>query len=415
MAFVDTALGGALLALLIGLLLGLERERSQSSGEALFAGIRTFPMLALAGYLGALAAQRGLPLVLPVVLLAVGALAVAAYWRSPAGRSGATTEAAALLTTLLGVFVGLGEPALAGALAVLVALLLTLKGELHKLAGSVTGDEILAILKFGVVSVVLLPLLSTRAMGPYGAIVPRHVGIVVVLVSGVSLVGYLLVRILGARAGWALAGAMGGLVSSTAVTLSFSAKAKQAPAPSLIRALAAGIILATAVLYLRSVALVGLFDRALALYLAPRMAVLAGVGALFGRAQLRGEREPGEALPMGNPVELGRAAVLALLFALILMGSRAAQAELGDQGLRVAGLVGGLVDVDSVALAVTRLKGQGLASQGAAAQAYILATLANLAFKSAVTLVVGGRALASRVLPAFAVLAGLTAAVLLIG
>jgi uncharacterized membrane protein (DUF4010 family) len=168
------------------------------------------------------------------------------------------------------------------------------------------------------------------------------------------------------------------------------------------------------VLYLRSVVLIGAFDRGLALYLAPRMGVLALVGALFARGQLRGEREEGEALPMGNPVELGRAAVLALLFALILIGTRAAQAELGDQGLRVAGLVGGLVDVDSVALAATRLKQQGLASQGSTAQTYILATLSNLAFKLGVTFVVGGRALASRVLPAFAVIAALTVAALLI-
>jgi uncharacterized membrane protein (DUF4010 family) len=413
MALVETPLGGALLALLIGLLLGLERERSQAPDGPLFAGIRTFPILALVGYLGALAAGRGLPLVLPSVLLTVGALSVAAYWRNGSAHAGATTEIAAILATLLGVFVGLGEPALAAALAVLVALLLTLKGKLHALAGSVSGDEILAILKFGVVSVVMLPLLSTRAMGPYDAIVPRHVGMVVVLVSGVSLVGYLLVRVVGGRAGWALAGAMGGLVSSTAVTLSFSAKSKETP--SLVRPLAAGIILATTVMYLRGVVLIGVFDRGLAIYLAPRMGVLAVVGAVFGRAQLRGEREHGEALPLGNPVELGRAAGLALLFALILVGSRAAQAELGDQGLRVAGLVGGLVDVDSVALAVTRLKQQGLASQSAAAQAYILATLANLAFKSGVTFAVGGRALASRVLPAFALIAALTGAILFLG
>jgi uncharacterized membrane protein (DUF4010 family) len=410
MDFALTPLGGALLALLIGLLLGLERERSQRPDERLFAGIRTFPILALAGYLGAFAGQRGLPFVLPVVLLAVGALSVAAYLRTPPGHPGATTEAAALLATLLGALVCWGEPALAAALSVLATLLLTLKGELHKLAGSVSEDEILAMLKFGVVAVVLLPLLPTQALGPYDAIVPRHVGLVVVLISGVSLVGYLLVRIVGGRAGWALAGAMGGLVSSTAVTLSFSGKARETPA--LVRPLAAGVILATALLYLRSVLLVGFFDRGLAFHLAPRMVVLALVGALFARVQLQGERQEGEAVGLGNPVELGRAGVLALLFAAILIGARAAQAELGDQGLRVAGLIGGLVDVDSVALAATRLKGQGLVSQASAAQVYILSTLSNLVFKAAVTLLVGGRLLASRVFPAFAVIGVLTCAIL---
>ena len=402
-------LGGSVVALLIGLLLGLERERSQKPDERLFAGIRTFPLLTLAGYLGALAGQRGLPLVLPMVLLGVAALSVAAYVRGVQSHPGATTEAAALLAPLLGAVVCWGEPALAAGLAVLVTLLLTLKGELHKIAGTVSADEIVAILKFGIVAVVLLPLLPTESLGPYGAIVPRHVGFVVVLISGVSLVGYLLVRIVGGRAGWALAGAMGGLVSSTAVTLSFSSKARDAQA--LARALAAGVILATAVLYLRSVLLIAFFDREVALFLAPRMAVLALAGALLGMAQLRGERQESDALGMGNPVELGRAAILALLFAAILVGARAAQAELGDQGLRIAGLVGGLVDVDSVALAVTRLKQQGIASREAVAQTFILATLSNLAFKGAVTAVVGGRPLAARVLPAFAAIAVLTAVV----
>ena len=407
MTFVENPLGGAVTALLIGLLLGLERERSHRPDERLFAGIRTFPILALAGYLGALAGQRSLPLVLPVVLLTVGALSVAAYLRGSGTRSGATTEVAAFLTPLLGALVAWGEPLLAAALAVLVTLLLTLKARLHTLAGSVSEDEIVAILKFGIVSIVLLPILPTQPMGPYGALVPRHVGMVVVLISGVSLVGYLLVRLLGGKAGWALAGAMGGLVSSTAVTLSFSGKSRAAP--SLARPLAAGVILASAVLYVRATLLVALFDRELAVRLAPRMAALALVAALFAVAQLRGARAEPDDLGLGNPVELGRAAGLAVLFAAILVAARAAQAELGSPGLRVVGLVGGLVDVDSVILAVARLKQQGLASLDMASGTCLLSTLSNLVFKACVTAFVGGRALAARVLPAFAAVGALTA------
>ena len=139
----ETPLAGAVLAMLIGLLLGLERESSQRPDEGLFAGIRSFPILALCGFLGA---QAGSPLVLPAVLLAIGALVVASYLRTASGHVGATTEIVAILAPLLGALVAWRQAALAAALAVLVTLLLTLKAPLHRLAGSVTGEEILSVL-----------------------------------------------------------------------------------------------------------------------------------------------------------------------------------------------------------------------------------------------------------------------------
>lgn len=411
----EPPLGGAAVSLLIGLLIGLERERARRGDEHLFAGIRTFPLLALCGYLGALANQQGLPLVLPAVLLAVAALAVAAYLRTAPARAGATTEVAALCTPLLGALVAWGQAPLAAALGVVVTLLLTLKGQLHALAGAVSETEIVAILKFGIVVVVLLPLLPTEAMGPYGAIVPRHVGYVVVILSGVSLAGYLLVRFLGAGAGWALAGLLGGLVSSTAVTLSFSGKARSAP--DVARALGTGIVLACTVLYARSLFLVWLFDAEIGRYLLPRLAPLFVLGALFAGAALRGEMRGagGGELALGNPAELGRAVGLGLMFAAILVAARAAQAELGDQGLRVVGFVGGLTDVDSVALALVRLEQQGATTTARAGEAFLLATLANLLLKGGLAVGVGGRALAARTLPFFVTLGLATVALLLLG
>ncbi len=280
-------------------------------------------------------------------------------------HAGATTEVVAILAPLLGALVEWGQAPLAASLAALVTLLLTLKAPLHKIAGSVTEEETLSILKFAIVAVVLVPLLPDRAFGPYAAIVPRHVGIVVVTVSAVSLLGYLLVRVLGGRTGWPLAGLLGGLVSSTAVTLSFSQKARSLPA--IRRPLAAGILLACTVLYLRGLLFTMLFDQALGLYLAPRLLALFVVCGAFAAVQMR--RQPGEdseAVALENPAELGRAVGLGLLFAAILLMSRAAQAELGTRGLWAAGALGGLVDVDSVAVAAARLRQQGLASVEAA-------------------------------------------------
>jgi len=406
-----TPLGGAFVSLLLGLLLGLERQRSKH-GQA-FAGIRTFPLFALCGFFGGLAAQKGAPLALPAILLVVGAFGLVSYLRAPESDAGVTTEMSGLLAAVLGAVVAWGEVTVAASAAVVVTLLLTLKAPLHRVAGTVSEDEILAILKFALVAVVVLPLLPDRPMGPYGALVPRTVGLMVVVLSGVSLAGYLLVKLLGNRAGWALAGGLGGLVSSTATTLSFSARARDGG--SQVPALAVGVILASTVLYVRGAVVVGLLDRSLAAHLAPRLAALFGLGLLFAAVQFRRQkRESGEAMSLGNPVELGRAVTLGLIFAVVIVVARAAQERLGTAGLWAVGAVGGLVDVDSVAVAAARLRHDAQTTIEAAAGAYLVATVSNLVFKGAAVVLTAGGEMARRVLPAFAALAMATALMLLL-
>jgi uncharacterized membrane protein (DUF4010 family) len=407
--WVGTPLGGALVSLLLGLMLGLERERAKR--DRAFAGIRTFPLFALTGFFAGLAAQKGVPLALPAVLLAVGAFGVASYFRDQDSDAGITTEMTGILSALLGGMVAFGEATTAAASAVVVLLLLTLKAPLHRMAGTVSEEEILAIVKFGIVAVVLVPLLPDQPMGPYGALVLRKVGLLVVILSGVSLAGYLMVKVLGRRAGWAVAGGLGGLVSSTATTLSFASKARAAPEQ--VAALAVGVILASTVLYARGAVVVALLDRELALHLAPRLAVLLGIGLVLAALQYRRQKsEPGEAMALGNPVELGRAAMLALIFAVVIVVARVAQERMGTAGLWAVGAIGGLVDVDSVAVAVARVRQDASAAIEAASGAYLLATTSNLVFKSGVVVVTGGAELARRVIPAFATLAVATAAML---
>jgi uncharacterized membrane protein (DUF4010 family) len=407
-------IGEGLTAVLLGMLLGLERERSHPPEER-FAGVRTFPIFALAGYLAGRLGQGGTPLALPALILGVSALVVAAYMHAAEKSRGATTEILAITTPLLGALVAAGEAPLAVALTVVTAFLLSLKAPLHRLAAAMTEDEIAAILKFAIVATVAFPLLPTEPIGPYGGVVPRHVGLVVVVICGVGLGGYLLVRLLGGRTGWALAGLLGGLVSSTAVTLSLSGKARADP--GLVRPLAAGTILASTILYARSFVLLALFDRPLAFHLAPQLALLLAVGGLFAARELRSSEGASKAdadAAVANPVELGRAVILGLVFAAILLASRAAQAEFGTAGLWGAAALGGLVDVDSVALANARLRQQGAASRGAAGGAFLLATLTNLAVKGGIALVVGGGGFARRALPPFAALAAATILLLLL-
>jgi uncharacterized membrane protein (DUF4010 family) len=316
---------------------------------------------------------------------------------------------------LLGATAGFGRGSLAAAVGVVATLLLTLKTPLHRLARAVSQDEILAILKFGVVALIVLPLLPNRGLGPYQAVNPRDVGFMVVLLTAVSLVGYLLVRFIGEGKGFALAGLLGGLASSTAVALSFSRKARETP--DLARPLAAGIVVASTVLYARGALVLMVLDAPLGRHLLPRLAALFVMGLALSLLLLRraaAPREAGPALSLGNPVELGHAVVLAALFGVVLLVARAAQAELGTAGLWTVGAVGGLVDVDSVSVAAARLREQGVVGVPVAAGAYLLATLSNLVFKGGACFIVGGRPLARHVLPAFAVLAALTVAALLL-
>ena len=398
MDWTRTALGGAFVSLLLGLLLGLERQRAKH-GDA-FAGIRTFPLFALCGFFAGLAASKGMPLALPAVVLVVGGFGLAAYMRDPDHTAGVTTEMTGLLAALLGGVVALGEPTVAAAAAVVITLLLALKAPLHRMAGGVTEDEILAIVKFGIVAVVLLPLLPDRPLGPYGALVPRKLGLLVVILSGVSLAGYLLVKVLG------------GLVSSTATTLSFANKARDAREQ--VPALAVGVILASTILYARGAVVVGLLDRELGLHLAPRLGVLFGIGLLFAALQYRRQkREAGEEMALGNPVELGRAAMMAAIFAVVIVLARLAQERLGTAGLWAVGAIGGLVDVDSVAVAAARVRTDAEVAVGAAAGAYLLATASNLVFKGVTVVVTAGGEMARRVIPAFAALALATGAILI--
>lgn len=401
----DGAISGAVIAVLVGLLLGLERQRSHETKDELFAGIRTFPLLTLAGFL---AAHSGRPWLLPLVMACVGALVVVSYIRTSDRQLGATSEVVALIAPMLGAVVAGGEAMLAAAAGIVIALLLTLKAPLHRIAGNVTDGEVLAILKFAVVAVVLLPLLPTQPVGPWGALVPRQIGIVVVILCAVSLGAYLLVRVLGSRAGWALAGLLGGLVSSTATTLSFAGKARGNP--GLEGALAVGVLLASTIVYARGLLLFFFFDRELAVRLLPLLLVLLVTSAALAAWNYRGGGPVAAtgAVALGNPVELGRALVLAGLFGGVLIVARAAQERLGSGGLLLTGLVGGLVDVDSVTVAAAQVHRQGVATAEAAGSAYLLATLSNLVMKGGIVSVVGGGALARRVLPAFAAVAALT-------
>ena len=235
----------------LGMLLGLERERSKVEDGG--AGVRTFALIALSGALaGHLGQSLGLDWLALALFVAIAALIVGMYVvTAPRGDSGITTEVSALLAFLLGLLCVQGQLQLASWIAVAMALLLALKNWLHQLAKHINATDVEATLKFSIVTLIILPLVPDINYGPapMDVINPYKIWLMVVLISALNFASYLLIKIVGAEHGVGLAGLLGGLASSTAVTLGFSQRSRQTNADA--SALALGIVLAWTVMFLR--------------------------------------------------------------------------------------------------------------------------------------------------------------------
>ncbi len=213
----------------IGLLLGLEREHSAMlKKEAVFAGIRTFVLLALTGFTGGALHFLLSPWVFAAILLSVMSLTAISYWiTSNKGDIGATSELAGLLSMILGAMTFLGYIELSLMITVIVLVLLSTKMQLMNVIGKITNEEIYALVRFVVMALIIFPFLPNENYGPYQVINPREIGLVIILTSGLGFLGYVLMRVLGAKKGILLTGILGGLVSSTMVTWVFSKKSKK--------------------------------------------------------------------------------------------------------------------------------------------------------------------------------------------
>ncbi len=396
-----------------GLLIGLEREQSAPRKEAtgtFIGGARTHPLFALVGGVSMLL-SRELGWAAPVAAFAALVAFLAISYLDDvrrAGEKGLTSEAAFLLSFLLGALAAsrVLQPlahrvVVVGAVAVVATLLLSAKGELHPFVRQVSGDDLRAALKFLIVAVVALPLLPDRAMGPYGALNPRNLGWMVVLISGISFVGYAAVRLLGPERGLGLAGLVGGLASSTAVTLSMSARSREEPA--LAGPCAQAVAVASTVMCARVAVLVGLVNGALLGALAAPLAGM-GLGGLAAWLWLRrrtATRPAAGALPIANPFELSTAFKFAALFAAVLVVSRLASDRLGASGLYATGLLAGTTDVDPVALSMAGMAG-GAVGLRVAATTVVLALVSNTVVKGGMAWVLGGPAYRRQVAGAFA-------------
>jgi uncharacterized membrane protein (DUF4010 family) len=386
-------------ALLIGALIGVEREKRKADGEPGIGGLRTFILFALVGAVaGFLSRGQAVPWVLMAIMLPVAGLAFAGYWlvtKGQPGSFGLTTELAAVAVCLLGAMTMLGHRELAIGLGVVTAAVLAYKQPLHGLVAKLGWDDVYAGVRLLLATFVILPLLPDRTLDPWDALNPYKLWLLVILISGLSLVGYVATRWLGAGRGIVLTGLTGGLVSSTAVTLSFAKRGRDEPVAA--AALACGILLAWAVMFGRILGLVLAVNRDLLWPLLPFMLAMGTVSVLAGWLLYRrsGEAEGKEDVPLRNPFSLTSAVKFGLLFAAVLLLVKLVQFYFPG-GVYILAALAGLTDVDAITLSMADYARTN--PTNVAALAVIIAAVSNTVVKCAMVTSLGGPALRRPVL-----------------
>lgn len=404
------------IALGCGFLIGLQRQQVARSGESAgpgeLGGVRTFPLYSLAGALAMLFPGVTGPVILVVVLLVLMFPVMLAYWDDVRqGRDrGATSEVAFVIAFLLGAVAAaeaLVIPApqrwlLAAAGAVATTSLLAMKEPLHHIARVISREEMYDTVQFLIFGVMVLPFLPDETYGPYEALNPFRMGLLVLLMASISFAGYVAVRWLGPGRGMGVAGLVGGLVSSTAVTLSASGRSKREPAVADACALA--IVLACSVMVVRLIIEIVAVNRDLLPAVLPKFIGMLVAGAIISWWYYRRSREvmtTGGEVELRNPFELANALRFAALFALIQMIAKAAESHAGTGGLYVAAAVSGLTDVDAITLSIARMAAGGLEAS-VAANAILLAVGTNTLVKIGMAMSLGGGGLGYKVLLALA-------------
>jgi uncharacterized membrane protein (DUF4010 family) len=380
-------------SLAIGLLIGLERERRPGAK----AGLRTFALVSLFGTLSAMLSERlASPWILAVALLTTGLMIIAAYLQDDSTKTdpGTTTVAAVQVAFCLGAVVWFGQGTLAVMLAIVATVLLYFKAELKGITERLTRTDLVSILQFAVLSFVVLPILPDRSYPPFDALNPHQVWLMVVLIAGVSLAGYIALRVFGPRAGAPLLGLLGGLVSSTATTTVYARHARSQD--NMVALSVVVILLANLVVLVRIGVLMAVAAPRVLPALLPVLASALAFGFAATLLRWRGIRSGG-ATPMPqvtNPTEMRTALAFGAAYALVLVLAAALNNAFGAEGLYVVALVSGLTDVDAITLSSARLFELGQLQSREATVAVTLALLSNLGFKLGIVMVVGGGRLA---------------------
>ena len=403
------------IALAIGLLIGLERGwHIRDKGEGMrIAGLRTYGLIALLGGLWGILAQQAGIVLMGFAFLSLTFVLLIAYSNSLKKFEdySITSIVASLITFTLGTLAVFGYTTLASATAVVITLLLGFKPLLHGWLNKLEQHELEATLKLLLISVVMLPILPDRSFDPWGVLNPYLIWWMVVLIAGISYLGYFAVRILGNRHGPVLTGIFGGLVSSSALTINLSRLS--GAYQNMQDALAAGILAACATMFFRILILTFILNPDLFQLLLPSLALMGIMTCLMAYLFWKHapEFQADEEIRLQNPFQLGMAIKFGVFLVSILLLSKVLKIYFGDMGAYVLAAVSGLADVDPITLSMSQMSKAGLGRE-VAAHAILIAAAVNSVIKSIVAFVIGDRALGLRVgaTLAIAVVAGLMVA-----
>ncbi len=413
------------IALFIGALVGIEREKRKERERTSIGGLRTFMLFAIAGAVSAwLSARFDSPFLFVGTGASLTALLVAGYFaerKGPGGEGiGLTTEAAALVVFLLGGACLSGAPEVAVALAIVTSALLALKAPLHGLVRKIGPDDLVAGLKLLFASFIVLPILPREAVDPWGALNPYKLWLLVVLIATLSLAGYVAMRWLGPHRGTAVTGLFGGMVSSTAVTLSFARGSRGlegAAAKAAANMMAMGLLVAWAVMFVRilvEVAIVHLpLLRAVAVPMVA-MGSVAAVGAVFFHRKADAALKTVQPdVVLRNPFSLTSAVRFGLYFAAILLLVKLAQQYVPGRGIYLVALIAGTTDVDAITLSMANEVRDG-GDPAVAVTAIVLAAISNTIVKTGMVVALGGTAIRPRIVIASLVILAASAVALLV-
>ncbi|HYI08121.1 MAG TPA: MgtC/SapB family protein [Thermoanaerobaculia bacterium] len=385
----DYDLLGLIIAALGGAAVGLEREWAGHTrgSDRRFAGIRTFTLLGGLGGLAGLLWINGLTWPAVILLLGPVAIVAAAYFVGSRTDLDSTTEVAALVVISAGFLAGTGGWQIASGIIAVTCLLLVEKSRLHGLVARIDDVGLRAGVHFAVMALVVLPLLPSGPFGPWGGIRPRELWALVLFFSGLSFVGYVARRIFDTRRGYLVAGALGGLISSTNVTFTFARLSRADTTAA--RGLAFGAVAANALLYPRVLIATAVLNFPLAAPLAPYLIVPFLIAAAVALIGLRSSKDTGEsAPPPANPLQLGAALQMVVIFQVVLMLVHLARNQWGEVGLLSSAAVLGLTDVDALTATMARSVTRTSPLE-VAALAIAVGVLSNTAMKMAIALFLG--------------------------
>lgn len=387
-----TLLKGLGAIILIGLLIGLEREHSRSKDHKIFAGIRTFPLIGILGFLAALISSLLGPWIYAAIFIGFSGLILMAYISSTReGRLGGTSEITAFLVFILGTLVYWGYFLIPAIIAIIITMFLSLKIQFHTFVGKVSSDDIFATLKFAVLTIIILPLLPDRTFGPLDVLNPRLVWYMVIFISGISFIGYILIKLLGKDRGITLTGLLGGMVSSTAVAFAMSKKSVESPMHS--QNFAVGILLASTMMFLRVIIIVMVINLELVSSLWIPLLVFSVVGYTVSRVvHKKASKDNIPDIKIANPFELKSAFLFAIIFAVVIFGAKAAQVYLGSGGLILASAFAGFSSVDAIVLSLSKLSTENL-TIAVAEKAIIIALISNTIVKIMISVIWGSKEL----------------------